>query len=49
MITTHLEAKDGKLKAWLSSVAAIVVGTIISGVLFALFHKHLGMLEQAMS
>jgi len=49
MITTSLDAKDGKMKSWLSSVAAIVVGGILTGLFFALFHKQLGMLEEAMS
>lgn len=46
MITASTDAKEGKAKSWMYSVAAIVVGGILTGVLFALFGKHIGKLEQ---
>ncbi len=49
MITAAHDAKDGKTKSWMYTVGAIVVGGIITGVLFALFGKHIGKLEQAFS
>jgi hypothetical protein len=49
MITASHDAKEGKAKSWMYTVGAIVVGGIITGVLFALFGKHIQKLEQAMS
>lgn len=49
MITTSIDAKDGKTKSWMYTVGAIVVSGILTAVVLTICKKPLHALEQAVS